>query len=94
MISEHNKKRLKRIVKELGYWRKTMIHSFEELNNSRFNEKTVQTVRENVDRDKKLIKHIDLLINEASELLGIDPPNLGKVPRVTIKKIRKDDDDG
>jgi len=82
---KHKDKRLKRILKDLQYWRKEIIRSFEEINKHKFGEDDSRILRETVDRDKTLIKHIDLLIYAASDLLGLEPPKLIKAPMITIK---------
>ncbi|GAH01253.1 unnamed protein product [marine sediment metagenome] len=82
---KHKDKRLKRILKDLQYCRKAIIRSFNETNKLKFDEEDSRDARESVDRDKELIKHIDPLIMAASELLGLEPPKLEKVPRVTIQ---------
>jgi len=82
----HKDKRLKRVLSDLQYWRKAIIRSFEEVNKGRYSDATGREIRENVNRDRKLIKQIDSIITLASELLELDPPKLEKVPRVTIKR--------
>ena len=86
-MNKHDEKHIKRIVRELRHWRTAIVRSFNEVNRHRFGEERGQKVREKVDRDRKLIKHIDHLLVEASELLGRDLPELEKVPRVTIRKV-------
>lgn len=83
----HKDKRLRRILSDLQYWRKAIIRSFEEVNKGRYSEAHGREIREKVDKDKALIKRIDPLITAISELLELDPPKLGKVPRVTIKHV-------
>jgi len=82
---KHKDKRLKRILKDLQYWRKAIIRSFEEVNKHRYGKDDIRVLKETVDRDKALIKHIDLIIYAASDLLGLEPPKLEKAPRVTIQ---------
>ena len=83
---KHKDKRLKRILKDLQYWRKEIIRSFEEINKHKFGEDDSRVLRETVDQDKTLIKHIDLLIYAASDLLGIETPKLEKDPNVIVQR--------
>ncbi len=84
-MNHHSDKRLKHVIRDLQYWRKTIIRSFEEVNKGHYSEADGREFREKVNRDRKLVKHIDPLIMAASEILEIDPPNLDKLPRVTLR---------
>lgn len=85
MLSRHDEKRLKRTRRELLYWRRAIINSFKEVNSGRYAPDDSREIRENVDRDMELIKHIDPLIMAVSELLELDFPRLEGIPRVTIR---------
>jgi len=85
-MRHHSDKRLKHVIRDLQYWRISIIRSFEEVNKGRYSESHGRELREKVNRDRKLIQHIDPLIIEASVLLETDPPKLDKIPRVTIRR--------
>ncbi len=78
---------MNRVLRDLSYWRKTLIRSFEKVNRSRYGEEYGREVREKVDKDKALIKHIDPLIIASSEFLKLELPKLEEVPRVMIRKL-------
>lgn len=85
-LKRHEKKRMKRVVKELTYWRSKSISSLKSVNTRRFSEDYAVKMREGVKATKKTIKHIDYLIEVACVMLKIDLPRLEDVPRVRVRK--------
>lgn len=86
-MKTHNKKRFKRLLKDLGFMRQGIITEFNSVNTKRFSEERAKVIRKKVGKDKALIKHIDPLVKALHEMLGEESQKLEKVPKVTVRKL-------
>lgn len=88
-ITEHRAKRLRRLARDLQYWRGRIINTLEEVNRHRFSPEYAEKTEVQVAKNEMILKHIDMVLSDISVQLEVDF-ELPEIPTVEVKLIEEE----
>ncbi|MBA7491955.1 hypothetical protein ES702_02503 [subsurface metagenome] len=86
-MNAHEEKRLRRLEKDLLYWRRAIVRRFEKVNRQRFSPGYAKEILKEVHRDREIVGHIDPLLGSICELLGVPLSTYEELPKNVIQLL-------
>ena len=89
-LSPHDRKRLKRLTRDLFHWRRKLIKSIEHVNSHRYSEDRAKEMQAEGHRDAEIIEHIDILLLVMAEIndMKYEPEEVPEVKAEVHKEVK------